>query len=70
MQEEPASVPYEEALSVKGEVRSKAESCKALLSQLQVVQDQAAEAERDREHWQQEYHLLNLQQESNDVCII
>lgn len=65
-QEEPRTVPYEEALNVQVEIRSKAESCKALLSQLHSIQDQAAQAERDREHWQQEYHLLLMRQESHE----
>lgn len=68
-QEEPPSVPYEEALNVQVELRSKEENCKALLAQLQAIQDQAAQAERDREHWQQEYHLLHLHKESSEANI-
>lgn len=40
------------------------------MSQLQNIQEQAAQAERDREHWQQEYQLLLLRQEQNEVSII
>ena len=65
-QKEPPSVPYTEALSMKGEVKCKAESFEALLSQLKAIQDLLAQTERDREHWQQEYHLLQLRSESND----
>ncbi|KAK3912411.1 Protein phosphatase 1 regulatory subunit 21 [Frankliniella fusca] len=65
-QEEPPSIPYEDALNAKVEIQSKAESCRALLSQLHAIQEQAAQAERDREHWQQEYHLLLMRQETHE----
>lgn len=65
-QDEAQSIPYEKALKVQVEVQSKSETCKALMSQLIAIQDQAAQAERDSEHWQQEYHLLQMHLESNE----
>ncbi|XP_034238305.1 protein phosphatase 1 regulatory subunit 21 [Thrips palmi] len=65
-QDEPPSIPYEDALNVQVEVRSKTASLKALMSQLQNMQELAAQVEQDREHWKEEYHLLHLHHEPHE----
>lgn len=65
-QDEPPSIPYEDALNVQVEVRSKTASLKALMAQLQNMQELATQVEQDREHWKEQYHLLHLHHEPHE----
>lgn len=40
------------------------------MAQLQNMQELAAQVEQDREHWKEEYHLLQLHQEPHEVYIV
>lgn len=58
--EQPLSVPYEEALKHREESVGGSKSREALGEQLAIAQKKAMQLEQDKEHWRQEYQLLQL----------
>ncbi|XP_068084840.1 protein phosphatase 1 regulatory subunit 21 [Anabrus simplex] len=59
-QDESPSVPYDEALREREEMRSSAVSQESLTEQLASCRQRATKLEQDKEHWRLEYQLLQL----------
>ncbi|XP_063222531.1 protein phosphatase 1 regulatory subunit 21 [Bacillus rossius redtenbacheri] len=59
-QEEPPSVPYDDALREREQMRSTVSSMRALQSQLLDAQQRVARLDQEKEHWKLEFQLLEL----------
>jgi Predicted coiled-coil domain-containing protein len=58
--EQPMSVPYEEALKHREESLGGSKSREVLAEQLATALKKAMQLEQDKEHWKQEYQLLQM----------